>query len=148
MTGVSANDTPLQYVYTLQQDKTTNNYVFTITFTGNDTVYAVNMTLSSTHQQYSLAPSLQKNTFFVSVPFDLTNHKVAFDVFSTKGLVAFSDTIHTITHSKSPFELLLSKEWQSVLGFIILVALVAKYVLFYETRSKMYYFTKEIKKEI
>lgn len=123
--------TPLQFTYTQTQDNSTKKYIFTLTFTGPETIYGVNVTLSQTHQTFGLKQGLQKNEFYFTLSKSLQHTPVVVSVISSRGYTQQSLTIQLGGQSKTLVPSQVINDLLAVAGLVVLLGLIAKYVLFY-----------------
>ncbi len=118
----------LHYNYSLNQDKSSNKYVFSITFTDNITIYAVNMSINNI--TYLLQAGLQKNSFFTYLPTKIENVNLEFKLVTSEGPKATEFRIKNTNE-----EIITLNTIITGILFLILVILIAKYVLFYEVKK-------------
>ena len=119
--------TTLHYAYTINKDKSSNNYIFSITFTNNMTVYGVNMTYNN--NSYLLREGLQKNNFYTYLPSRIQNIKVELHIATSEGPIT---AVFIINHKNSN-----SFDVNTIIAsilFILLLILLSKYVLFYDAK--------------
>lgn len=118
----------LHYTYSINPDDVTNNYVFSITFTDNMTVYSVNMSIDN--NTFVLQEGLQKNNYFTYLPTKIVNTRVELNLVTSKGPITIVFIIKN--NNEAIFN---SDTIISVILFLILLILIAKYVLFFEVKN-------------
>lgn len=132
-----AASSPLHFSYSQSQDNLTKDYVFTITFRGNDTIYGVNLTLTQTNQQYALTPStIQPHAYYLTIPYSLQQRQVTLAVASSQGYSTHTFTIQLGIPKQTLLNDQLHNTILGILGLVLLLGLLAKYVLWYEEKKQ------------
>ena len=114
----------LDYEYSVVQDNQSQKYIFSITFHSNYTIYAVNMSIGL--EEYHLTQSLDGRTFYTYVANNLQNKNVVLTAYSSIGSIYTSFTIH-----QQQEKIQINNDFVSYMGFVVLLGLETKYVLFY-----------------
>ena len=120
----------LHYEYAVTKDKQNNQYLFRISFTDNYTIYQVNITIGS--EQYSLTQNLNTKTFYTYLGHDIQNERIDLSVYTSIG--HFYKYIQVSNRQNGL--IVLDNDIVSYLGFLAILGLLTKFVLFYQPKNQ------------
>lgn len=124
-TGSAANK--LNYTYSFTEDNSTHNYLFSITIHENFVIYNATLTIKTI--SYPLILGLSNNTFYTYLGRNILNENALLHLNTSKGALT---TTFQIIPTPQPTN---SNDQIALLGFIILIALICKYVLLFNQSS-------------